>query len=200
MEQLSDAQLASILRAEVRQAASMRVAELHASDPRFRSFKLKAELHAYKKRPKGWSKHQERIVGGMLSVSQFRNLTNADIVRQVAEWFPGYRPSASIMYQPIFKSSREPIERLLRQYGLAIQLRPKETLSTLKKAILAGQREDEEEQLTGEVTIGEYFVVAGGRQFRIDKSRKHPAIRVAVGEKRQYVRIDHLRGLLAGNS
>ena len=178
--------------------AEMKAAEqkLRNENPEYRGLKLKSEVFAYRKRPRGWSGHQERVVSGMLTNKQFLNSTNAAIVEQVADWYPDYQPSTSIMYRPLYASSIAKISRLFREHGLEIVVRPSDTLSKLKRAIQAGKRDEMENALQGQITIMANYVIVNSKTFSIHKARKNPSIRIALGDRRPYVRVDYLTALL----
>jgi hypothetical protein len=169
---------------------------MQESNPEFRGLNFNAELHAYRRPPKGWSSHPQRVIQGFLTNRAFLSQTNGNIVATVAEWFAPYKPSDSIMYRPLHPFSRVAIQAMLDQHGKKIVVRPRDTLSTLKKAIKAGHRVDAKAPTAGTLEISEDFVVANGQPYTIDKSRQHPSIRVTVDGKRQYLRCDLLQALL----
>lgn len=182
---------------ELRRALKREAERLQSSRPEFAGLIYNAELHAFRKPPKGWSKHPVRIVSGFLTNAQFRRMTNSQVVVTVADWFSPYRPSESIMTRPLTQTSQAAIQKLFDQQGLKIKVRPTDTLSKLKKAIQAGQRPDDQDKPTsGTVEVTEDFVTANGHPLRVDKSRTHPSIRVTVDGKRQYIRCDALHALL----
>lgn len=187
---------AADLHQKLREAAR----NLKDANPEYQDLLYSAELRSYRKTPRGWSKHPERIVNGLLTNQSFRRATNREIVAKVAEWFAPYQPSESIMTRRLTASARKAIQARLNEHGVNITVRPDDTLSKLKKAIRAGPREDEAKTVSGSVEITEDFVIANGKPYRIDKSRKHPAIRVTLEGKRPYLRCDHLKALLAGPS
>lgn len=170
---------------------------LQAANPEYAGLTYNAELHAFRKPPRGWSGHPARIISGFLINPPFLAMSNSEIVAQVADWYAPYRPSESIMTRPLNQTSREAIQKLFDQHGLNIRVRSDDTLSKLKKAIQAGQRaEGGGEPAAAMVEVTDDFVSANGQPYRIDKSRRHPSIRVTVDGKRQYIRCDALQALL----
>ena len=142
MERMADDQRRAFHR-ELSQGVARVARELQAANPEFARYKFNADVRTYRKPPTGFSKHPQRIVTGFLTTRLFLALTNDQIVAQVAAWFPGYLPSQSIMTRPLHPSARKAIQAMIDKEGLPLTVRPKDTLSTLKKAIRAKGRAEQ---------------------------------------------------------
>jgi hypothetical protein len=170
--------------------------ELKQSRPEFSQYECKAEIFAYSKTPRGYFSHPERIVDAFLSSSALLHMTNDKIVEKLAEWFPGYRPSTSVMTRPIDASAREAIQALLDAAKLPITVQPGDTLSKLKLAIRAQRRVQIAQSVTLKVELSDEYVAINDTPYLIDANRRDPAIPVEVKGKRQYLRCDILQALL----
>lgn len=159
-------------------------------------YEIRPTVRVYRKRPRGFHGHQLRVAKGFLSQPSFLALTNAGIIERLADWYAPYKPSLSIMYVTLSAASRRDIQAELDRAGIAARLTPTDTLSSLKRIVRARGRAVEKAVTKGSLEVGPDWVVAGGRQFAIDKSRKYPSIRVTLDGKRQYVRCDVLAALL----
>lgn len=167
-----------------------------AENPRFRNLGIKQDVLAYRKRPKGWSSVPLRVVRGFVTTKTFLAGTNAAIVRHVATWFPGHAVNVSLMTKSLTKTARSQVQAELVQAGLPITVREGDTLSTLKRAIRAGGRDDIPAAGKIEVALGNGYVVVNGQELKIEGGRGTDAVRIPVDGKRQYLRVDVLTALL----
>ena len=181
---------------ELSQAVARLGRELQAAHPEFARFKFNADVRTYRKPPRDFSKHPQRIVTGFLINQQFLAMTNEQVVAQVAGWFPGYQPSQSIMTRPLHPSARKAIQAMVATAALPLTVRPSDTLSTLKKAIRAKGRAENAKAGILAIELAEGYVTINSRPYRIDPSRNDPSIRVDVGGNRRYLRCDVLQALL----
>ena len=123
-------------------------------------------------------------------------MTNDKVVEKLAEWFPGYRPSTSVMTRRLDTSARSAIQALFDAAELPITVQPDDTLSKLKLAIRAERRTQTAQSGTLKVELSDEYVAINDTPYPIDASRKEPAIPVEVNGKRQYLRCDILQALL----
>lgn len=178
-------------------AALKRELELaQTENPRFRNLGVKQDVLAYRKRPKGWSSIPRRVVSGFVTTRSFLVGTNADIVRHVGTWFPGHPVNVSVMTKPLTKTARAQVQAELNKAGLPITVRYGDTLSTLKRAVRAGGRDNIPTAGKIEVALGNGYVVVNGQELKIEEGRGTETVRVQVNGKRQHLRVDVLIALL----
>lgn len=173
---------------------------IKAEYPEFFKLRVSSEIRAYKKPPKGWSGHQLRIVNSMLENPAFLRLTNAEVLKRVRDWYDGYEPSSSVMYRPLYRSSRPKIEAALQQRGIELRLNSNATLSKIKKVIQAKRSPSASSTFNSTIEISEQHVIVDDRSFPIETGREHPSVRVSVGGRRPYLRVDVLKALLTGDT
>lgn len=169
---------------------------VRARKPEFSSFTLSSTIRAAQKRPKGFSGYQERLVDLMVSSPSFLSKTNKDMVKKLANSFPGYKPSESLMYVPLYPKSKDKIQSIMRRNELPIQVGAKDTVSSIKKALRAkGDKSKSKRTYDAVIEITDDSVTVGNRAYSIDKSRKHPSIRVE-SNGRGFLRCDQLEAIL----
>lgn len=180
----------------VRRSLQETVKKLRQERPEFARFNLSATVRASRKRPKGFSNYQERLVELMVNSPSLLAKTNSEIVAHLARSFPGYTPSESIMYVKLYPKSKERIQSILRRNELPIQVTSKDTLSSIKRAIRAKRgAANNSRAYMATIEFSDDSVVVGSRPYPIDKSRKHPSIRVE-SNGRSYLRCDQLEAIL----
>lgn len=176
-----------------KEVSEQAVKDLRNTNPAFAKYQSKIELRTFRRKPKGFHRHQIDLVTNMLLNKAFACMTNAAIVDWLAEKFVGYRPSQSLMYVPLYPSSKHAIQVLLSENGFGV-LKPDATLSTIKAIIRANGRSSKPVRSHNvDVSFSEMAVCLNGKLFPIDHSRKSPSIR--VGEGRNYLRCDLLEAL-----
>ena len=172
------------------------VQRVRAGRPEFACYTLSSTVRASQKRPKGFSSYQERLVELMVNSPSFLSKTNKEMVKSLANTFPGYKPSESLMYVPLYPKSKDKIQSIMRRNELPIQVSAKDTVSSIKKALRAnGDKSKSKRAYDVVIAMTDDLVMVGSRVYSIDKSRKHPSIRVE-SNGRSYLRCDQLEAIL----
>ena len=180
----------------VKRELRLAVERLRASRPEFARYALSSTIRASRKRPKGFSSYQERLGELMVNSPSFLSKTNKQMVEHLANAFPGYQPSESLMYVSLYPKSQEKIQSIMRRNELPIQISSKDTVSSIKRALRAkGGSDNGKRTYKPIIEITDDFVMFDNRPYLIDKTRKHPSIRVE-SNGRAYLRCDQLETIL----
>ncbi len=170
---------------------------LRAEYPEYERYNLTTAVRAYRNRPDGFSSHQLRIVTQMLQNNVFLAMPNADMVAHLELIYPGYIPSASLMYARIYPNSKRQIERLMAARGFNMIISSRDTLSSIKRFIRGQSSKSDHREYNATIEFTADTLVVNGLSHSIDRARKYPSVRIDING-RGYLRCDQLEQILKG--
>ena len=180
--------------AEIGRKAVQEAVEKHQEqNPDALPFKALARVVVVRKKPKGFESVPLEMVENFLTSKAYLNLTNQQLIEQLAHKWSPFPISAGFMDKPLSARQLGRIGNRLSKVGIYFDPLRHKSLSKIKRAIQAGKKaEDAVRKVAAEVTFGSDFVTVAGKQFAVSKDAKGYR-RIKVGD--QKLRVDVLEAL-----
>jgi hypothetical protein len=206
-QSLKDAQ------AEVHKATKTAWETIKAKSPHLTGFEIKAKTYCYKKRAQRFHRVIDSIIDVITSPPAKNHETGelipagversqVDILRRIIPSFPNHKILPNIWNKKLTSKQFEKLQmRAWRNFRKPIEIKGCNTLAAVKQRIYAAlHANDAAYRFNGDVTIDEKTVVVGKAVYAIEAKGtgkyKYPSIRVEVGGKRVWLRVDALSKLL----
>lgn len=169
-------------------------------NPEFRKFGLDARVRVFRKRPAGFTQVIPKIVE-VLTWTGRSERTQAAVLQEALSKLSGQSVSANIWTRKLSPSSLRRAKEKIRGLAPHIDIKGCTTLSEIKKAITAQKKASSNDKSAKVcITITSDSVVINNTVLPIfiGKSGEHTysRVRVNVGNKRQWIRVDALQALL----
>ncbi|MFO0389573.1 MAG: hypothetical protein ACK502_07650 [Alphaproteobacteria bacterium] len=201
---------------EVRLAGEAKWQEIKAHNPHLSGFEVKTKPYSYKKRPAGFNKVIERLMSeisypsGMnydsgVSYTAGADRTQAAIIERIRPSFSNHKILPNVWNRKLTKKQFEKMQGMAwRNFRKPIDIKGCKTLAQVKKRIQAAiHANDATFTFKGTIAIDNKAVIVGKDIYAIEtrKSTGHeyPSIRVNIGNKRAWLRVDLLRLILPCN-
>jgi hypothetical protein len=168
-----------------------------AAHPEAGAVRLKAEVFSYPKRPKGFSSHPAVVVGWFVTARDALRETNAATVARLQAKYEPYKVPTAILTRPLPAKALESIAKILAENEKSVDLKANNTLSKIKRALQGKETAEEAGIYDVQFAFGPGVVVVGGIEYPVQTTEAgYRRIRVAVGDKRSWVRCDILEALV----
>jgi hypothetical protein len=197
--------------AHIRNVITAEWQKIKNDNPALSNWEIKPDIHCYKKRPPGFHLVINRIME-TITTPQSRNplyahipagadKTQTQILAEIRPSFSNHNIQPNVWNRPLTKQQITKLKRLGGNFQQPINLAGCKTLAQAKKRIQAAlHASDATSSFKGTITIDNDKVVVGKQVYSIEKrtasGHEYPSIRVNVGGKRSWLRVDLLRSLL----
>jgi len=174
-----------------------------SQNPQFSTSELKVETCIYKKRPPGYSKVYLDIMERLLWRG-CADKTQQAILAEIRPLHPTQNIVANIWNKPLKKKQLEAMKTMIGggdRRTSSVNIAGCRTLAEIKERIRAHIHSAEAVQtFKGTIAIDSTSVIVGKKAYTITHRStgkyQYPAIRITVGNKRPWVRVDMLTALL----
>jgi hypothetical protein len=181
--------------AEVAKAAAIKAASGFINEnPAAGNYKISPVIRAVRKSPRGFGKQPIDLVESFLVSRIALIMPLKDIMANLStKWHP-YQLPKNYMYRPLATFQLRQIQELLTKSGREINLKNTNSISKIRKALLAQAASDvAEKRIDAVVTFGADYVTVGQKRFPIQTSKRGQR-RVKVG--RNALSLEGLQQLL----
>ncbi len=175
-----------------RQAAKDAVKAYKNANPDAQGFNVRADIAAFKPRPREIQGLPRAAVALFLSEPGSVELSNAALATRLGQGLPGKVPK-NIFTERLTPAKKRAISELLKQRNVVIDLARYDTVSKIKGALKSYNNSVSSSQsATVEVSFTDHALVVNGRSHPIHQNGKHQ--RVHAGSS--LLNVDGLRALL----
>jgi len=153
--------------------------EYRTNNPGAATYGLSSEIHSYLKRPKGFKDYAHQMVDRFLVDPTVLRWSNEKLASSV-ELTTGFKAPKSLLTEKLTASQKKKIEAVLGRRAITLNLREHDTMSKIKRALLAFQSSaDAKFRFDGSIVITDDLVIVNGKQRAIQRAKVN---RIHVGK------------------